>query len=136
MRLIKKIEFPEDSQLISIGKEAIRKTLIKEVIFPKYLQVIESHAFYECKCLNSVTFPNDSEHIEIKEYAFDEARINRITIPNSVKKIGIALPNSIFKKIQNLFHLITYLTFLVAKVYLFHQNYLNCLPSFFQEIMK
>ena len=60
---------------------------IKNVNIPKSIKYINSNAFFYCKNLTNVDFPNDSELKIIRSGAFSNTNIQKITIPKNVCKI-------------------------------------------------
>lgn len=63
------------------------KTL-KSVTIPNSIEVIEKGAFQACRVLENITFANESNLVEIGDYAFYLTNITSITIPEGVKTIG------------------------------------------------
>ncbi|KAK8849967.1 hypothetical protein M9Y10_018560 [Tritrichomonas musculus] len=86
--LLEKVEIPEDSELVSIGKAAFNGTLISEISIPNHVKKIESSTFSECDCLETVILNMNSDLEAIGKYAFIESIIITIIIPKHTKKIG------------------------------------------------
>ena len=60
-------------------------TSLQTVILPESLETIGVNAFYDCKSLKQIDLPNHLKVIE--EYAFQNTKIQNVTIPGSVEEI-------------------------------------------------
>ncbi len=61
---------------------------IKSVYLPDSVEVIGSHAFYECFNLTSVTFASNSSLNRISDYAFADTSLGALDIPKRVISLG------------------------------------------------
>lgn len=85
---LKKIEFAENSQLISIGKKSFSEISIKSIELPSSLTNISPYAFSFCKKLDEITIPADSKLESIHEYTFFYTPIKKIFIPPNLAEFG------------------------------------------------
>lgn len=69
-----------------IGKEAFASKGLKEIVFPKHLELIEASAFYTCSNLKFVKFPDNFK--ELKKNAFENCNgLEEIEFPTSMEKV-------------------------------------------------
>lgn len=80
------VTLPEDVAVIAAEAFA-EQTEITEVVLPESLRVIGEGAFEGCKNLRSVRMESQVE--KIKDRAFAECALSDITLPASVKEIGL-----------------------------------------------
>ncbi|KAK8866573.1 hypothetical protein M9Y10_009537 [Tritrichomonas musculus] len=100
---LQKIEFPEDSQLLSIGEHAFEEVPIETIKIPPHVTEIGDYAFKFCSKLINVVFPNNSELRSIGREAFYLTSITSITIPQHVTEIGDSAFYNTSKKINVVF---------------------------------
>lgn len=81
------IEFPENSELISIGKKAFATTDIKKFVFPNNDMVISSDLFDKCENINEVVLPDCAESLD--GIISDSMSIKTITIPPKIDDLTI-----------------------------------------------
>lgn len=62
--------------------------LITAIRFPVSLQKIGDFAFYQCECLERITFPDMSRITEIGQESFFNCSIQVLKLPKSIKIIG------------------------------------------------
>lgn len=87
-KFLKRIEIANDSNLISIGKNAFFRTSISSFCIPSKVKFIEDSAFMNCSQMSSFIFDEDSQLEIIGDNAFSCSSITEITIPSHVKRIG------------------------------------------------
>ena len=85
--LIKSIQFPSDSELFTIGKEAFYCCFLESISIPASTRKICERAFNDCLRLKNAEFPTDSKLEIIGEDAFKSTRIEKIKIPSTVTRI-------------------------------------------------
>lgn len=61
---------------------------IERAVIPPFVKKIASHAFNNCKKLQTVIFAENSQLLDIDEYAFAKSSIRDISIPSQVTYIG------------------------------------------------
>lgn len=83
----KRIEFQENSQLISIEEMAFGETKIAKISIPSKTRKIGRCAFFYCKILKRIEFQPDSNLSFIDEDAFNGSSIVSISIPSGVNNI-------------------------------------------------
>lgn len=83
------IEFAEDSELISIGKEAFSQSSLQSISIPSSVIEICENAFSNCRNLTNCKFTNElnSNLIVIKKYAFANSSLQNISMPSSLTEI-------------------------------------------------
>ncbi|KAK8889654.1 hypothetical protein M9Y10_034407 [Tritrichomonas musculus] len=86
--LLERVEIPDDSELISIGKSAFENTSISDISIPVHVRKIDDSAFISCYDLFKIVFDTNSELEFIGKYVFSDTAIFTIIIPKHVKKIG------------------------------------------------
>ena len=95
---IKSIYIPKG--VITVGTYAFSEAInLSEVIFDKDINLayLSDYMFYKVKTLGHIDIPKSV--VEIKPYAFNSTGLEKITIPNSVTKIGnYALANNLSLK--------------------------------------
>ena len=70
-RNLEKVEFEENSQLISIAGDAFKNcSSLKEITIPVGVTNIGNYAFYSCNNLEKVIFPENSQLTTINNCAF------------------------------------------------------------------
>ena len=97
-RDIKSATIPPSIKII--GKDAFQYSSIEKVVIPSEISVICEAAFSQCKQLETVDIPFDSELKEIGEHAFSYSLIEKIFIPHFVTQIE----HHTFCECQNLQH--------------------------------
>ena len=88
IKTLKSVVFSQNSELISIEKEAFSHSSIEKISIPSTVNQICESSFLRCNHLKSVDFALNSELILINDEAFSYTSIRRIVIPNKVRKIG------------------------------------------------
>ena len=73
---------------MSLSALAFSHSGLEDIRLPRALRVIEKETFWNCKSLQSVTFPDGSELEEIREAAFQGCGLESFAAPQSLKKIG------------------------------------------------
>lgn len=91
--IIKSIQFPENSQIITIEKNAFANSSLERISIPQQVTVIFEGCFNCCFNLQKVDFPFQSKLRLIEKEAFSRTAINSIVIPLHVKEIGEAAFN-------------------------------------------
>lgn len=81
------IIFPDNSELLSIGKESFYMSSIAHISIPDQVTKISKSTFALCRNLKKVTFSKSSKLEKIEEGAFLFTSIEEITIPPHVKII-------------------------------------------------
>lgn len=84
---IQTVEFPSNSEVRIIGKEAFSESLITKIIIPQHVTEICEGAFNRCKQLNQVIFSENSELLKIGKNSFRLCAIESISIPSHVTEI-------------------------------------------------
>lgn len=87
-KLLKKIEFSEDSELKIIDKFAFSNSGLQKIVVPSGVVQINESAFYDCLQLNFVEFKKSSKLKLIGKCAFTNSSINKIRVPSHVVHIG------------------------------------------------
>lgn len=87
-RKLRKIQFSENSELISIESNSLSETSIENITIPSHVKSIGYNAFYFCYHLKKVEFLNDSELELIKNNAFQQTYIEYLSIPSSVTEFN------------------------------------------------
>ena len=87
-KVIKSIQFSEDSELRIIDDKAFEKSSIENIIIPPHVSRIGESSFCFCFNLNTIEFSQNSELETIRNDAFFNSSIQQITIPSSVTEIG------------------------------------------------
>lgn len=72
----------------SIGLSAFSCSAIKQVVFPKTLEMIEANAFFDCRKLKSVVVPGNVKEIGFD--AFTACAMEELVVENGVEVIGAA----------------------------------------------
>ena len=85
---LQKVEFPIESELFLIDKNAFESSSITKISIPSHVRQIGKYAFNNCHNIETVEFSDDSELELIGDHAFDNSSIERITIPQNVYHIG------------------------------------------------
>ena len=84
---IKLVQFPSDSELQIIEKEAFANSSIEKIIFPSSVTKICENSFYQCENLSRIEFlPNSKLHI-IESDAFSNSSIEELLIPSSISEL-------------------------------------------------
>lgn len=86
-RYLQKVEFAEDSELISIESYAFSGSLIKEITIPKHVKTIKKSAFDRCEYLKEIKFQDDSELKVIGSFALNSIDLESFYIPKNVEII-------------------------------------------------
>lgn len=81
------LTFEDNSNLIVIGENVFRNTMITEIVFPDSLEEIGAYAFYNLQTLTSIEFGVDSNLKAIDEYAFYQTAITELVLPKSLDTI-------------------------------------------------
>ena len=84
---LQSIIFPENSQLLSIGRDSFSMSFIVSISIPDSITQIRKCTFALCQKLQTVTFSKSSKLEKIEESAFCYTSIEEITIPPHVKTI-------------------------------------------------
>ena len=87
-KMLKIIEFSEDSELLSIDKFSFSYSEIQSIVIPKNVIEIGKFAFFCCHYLAKIEFEDDSQLMSIYKNAFAYTQIEQISIPSHTKKIG------------------------------------------------
>ncbi|KAK8842952.1 hypothetical protein M9Y10_025818 [Tritrichomonas musculus] len=82
-----KVDFEDNSELITIHDFSFENTSIKEILIPKGVTHIGKSAFYNCSKLKKIKFEKDSKLEKIDSFAFDKTNVESICIPQKVKII-------------------------------------------------
>lgn len=77
-----------DSELLTIGKNAFYKTGIEKIIIPKNVTIFGSSSFAECNHLQSIVILEGENLCEIEKGAFSKSGIRSIYLPSKISKIG------------------------------------------------
>ena len=85
---LERVDFSENSELITIQDEAFMCSSITKISIPSSVVKIGNSAFSQCKNLKIVSFTQNSELQIIGKYSFYKCSIESITIPSSVIQIG------------------------------------------------
>ncbi len=75
------------SQIRTIGEKAFQNTLIKKLVLPDTLELIEKEAFDNCTKLQSVHFGSGLKEIQTGAFCSCSA-IKEITLPASIRSLG------------------------------------------------
>ncbi|KAK8845986.1 hypothetical protein M9Y10_020924 [Tritrichomonas musculus] len=86
-QIVTTIEFPEDSELKEIEKNAFLNSQIETIEIPKHVTKICESAFSYCNSLFEVTFCEGSELKTIEKDAFFYSFIDTLFIPSSVEEL-------------------------------------------------
>lgn len=84
---IKSVEFPEDSQLMSIGESSFSISSIETISIPRHVKIIKKNTFSFCPNLKTINFSEDSEVQKFENDCFTSSSINNIIIPSKVEEI-------------------------------------------------
>lgn len=84
---IKSIQFPQDSEIQFIGKEAFSNSSIKSITIPRKVKIIEEKTFENCLYLTNVEISEDSELYSIEKKAFSSTRIQYLFIPSKFERL-------------------------------------------------
>lgn len=82
-----KIKFQEGSKIKSIEKSAFEKSHFYSIDIPASVNEIKEKAFYECKDLENLNFPEDSELISIGSSAISDSKIKTFFIPPKLEEM-------------------------------------------------
>lgn len=85
-RKLQKVEFSNDSKLISIGKLAFKFTAFESITIPSHVRTIKNNAFSNCN-LKSIHFQPNSELYSIGKDAFVNLKIECISLQKNVTKL-------------------------------------------------
>lgn len=77
-----------NTQITYIGKEAFRYSNLVNIKLPKSIKQIEYRAFFECKCLNSIEIPEDSDLYCIGDEAFAFSSLKNFNIPLKITEFN------------------------------------------------
>lgn len=94
---IKSIQFPPDSELQIIGKEAFSSSTIESFTIPPHLTKICERAFYLCQELKSIEMMSDSKLQTIEKDAFSKSNIESLSIPSSISDLQEGWCNQTWK---------------------------------------
>ena len=86
-KILKLIEFAEDSKLQKIEEGVFHRSLIESIKIPREITQICRDAFFDSFKLRLIEFAEDSKLQTIEENAFSWSHIESITIPREVTKI-------------------------------------------------
>ncbi|KAK8871676.1 hypothetical protein M9Y10_007414 [Tritrichomonas musculus] len=84
---VNSIQFPDDSKLEVIEKNAFLYSSLEEIVIPSSVIQIESAAFSECYQLKKIEFAQNSKLRTIERSTFYRTSIENIIIPSHVTKI-------------------------------------------------
>lgn len=87
-KILDKIEFEENSELVSIGESAFFRCSITEIKIPKHVRFMGKHSFLDTQFLEKIEIDKNSELELIEENIFTGSSIDYIYIPKHVKSIG------------------------------------------------
>ena len=85
---LKSIEFSQDSELDSIGKEAFTNSSIESIAIPSQVKEIKESTFYECNNLKTVKFTENSQLSLIENHSFASTAIEKVSLPIQINEIG------------------------------------------------
>lgn len=85
-RQLREIEFPDDSQLQSIGSNAFECTKIKSIKIPPHVTKLDKRAL-SCSSISKIEFSEDSELRFIGKKAFYGTHIKELYIPSKVEEL-------------------------------------------------
>lgn len=97
-KTIKKVIFPENSELVSIKKLAFFFSSIESIKIPSNVKKISENSFSNCSNLKKVEIANNSELKVIKNSAFYSSSLEYVLVPKSVT----ILDNYSFSFCQNI----------------------------------
>lgn len=78
-----------DSKLERIEMGSFFNVRIENIIIPNNVTIIDNSAFYMCKDLKSVVFPEDSRLESIGEMCFANTELEEFIAPPRLKKIKV-----------------------------------------------
>ena len=81
------IEFPDDSQLQSIGDNAFQETKLKSIKIPHHVKIIGRSAFYNCFNFSKIEFSENSELRLIRKKAFYNTPIKEFYITSKIEEL-------------------------------------------------
>jgi hypothetical protein len=81
------INFPENSQLISIGEYAFSGSGIWDIEIPASVSTIGFAAFCDCRHLGNVQFAESSQLQKFAQYTFVNSGLKNITLPGSLEQL-------------------------------------------------
>ncbi|KAK8865151.1 hypothetical protein M9Y10_010685 [Tritrichomonas musculus] len=84
---IKLVQFPSDSELQIIEKEAFTNSSIEKIIFPSSVTKICENSFYQCENLSRIEFPPNSKLHIIESDTFSNSSIEELLIPSSISEL-------------------------------------------------
>ena len=84
---IQKVEFSDDSKLISLGKHSFSNSSLSSILFPSSVTNVGEYAFYQCTRLEKVEFKDNSKKTSISKFAFGATGISSIAIHQNVWQI-------------------------------------------------
>lgn len=87
-KLLKTVDFEDNSELLIIGKKAFCDSSIETIFIPEKLNKIKKGAFSQCKKLEIVEFSCESSLKSIGKTAFSDTIIKKIRIPKETRKIS------------------------------------------------
>lgn len=85
---LQKVQFEQDSQLVTIEKAAFYHSSLKNILIPSQVTKIGELAFSCCKKLTRIVFQDDSELALIKKNAFTFSSLENFVVPSKVIEIG------------------------------------------------
>ena len=62
---------------------------VEKAVIPSFITKICSNAFFQHKKLKTIEFMNNSKIESIENEAFDQSSVKTVSIPSSVKQIGL-----------------------------------------------
>lgn len=85
---IKSIQFSEQSEIRTIGKNAFFASTLSKIKIPKNVKCIEERAFSFCKQLKSIEFFENSELNSIGSHSFSSSSVECISLPSNLIEVG------------------------------------------------
>lgn len=96
---IMSIQFPSDSEIRIIGKNAFKSTSLTNITIPLHVTKICEGSISECRNLQHIEFHPESELKTIEKNAFAYSWIKSINLPSKVCELEEGWSNSASKKI-------------------------------------
>ncbi|KAK8896976.1 hypothetical protein M9Y10_014906 [Tritrichomonas musculus] len=97
---LKTVEFPEDTQINSIGKYAFYESSLESILVATHIVEIGSFAFAKCKSLNEFVFMENCELKLIDHGTFSGSSLKAVYIPTFVTRIK----EQAFSSCRNLYY--------------------------------
>lgn len=82
---IESVYFPENTELLTIGKYAFSESSLKSISIPASVTKIGEACFSRCTHLESVEFPINSKLKQLYKNTFFSTKIERLFIPSSIE---------------------------------------------------